>query len=237
MFGNLEKWPGIHNFESVLGQTADKQAIRDFVFAKEGASFDNPEFTAGAEKIKDWVDKGYFNKNFNGTDYDPAWQQFAKGKSPYLIAGTWVTADLAKQMGDKVGFMLMPGKDPNAPVSLGGEDLPWSITSAAKNPDVAAAYIDFLTDANAAKVLVDTDNLPAMKDAPAPAEGLSVDVANAWQKLNEADGVIPYLDYTTPTFFDDISGAIQELLAGKQDPAAFTKGVQADFDKWAEKNR
>ena len=51
-----------------------------------------------------------------------------------------------------------------------------------------------------------------------------MDVANAWQKLNEADGVIPYLDYTTPTFYDDISGAIQELLAGKQDPAAVHRG-------------
>jgi raffinose/stachyose/melibiose transport system substrate-binding protein len=236
MFGNLEKWPGIHNFESVLGQTADKQAIRDFVFAKDGATFDNPEFVAGATKIKDWVDKGYFNKNFNGTDYDPAWQSFAKGKSRYLIAGTWVTADLADQMGDDVGFMLMPGKDPAAPVSLGGESLPFTITSAAKNPDVAAAYIDFITDANAAKVLVDTNNLPAMKDAPAPAGGVSAEVATAWQKLNEADGVIPYLDYTTPTFYDDISGAIQELLAGKQDPAQFTKGVQEKFDKWAESN-
>jgi raffinose/stachyose/melibiose transport system substrate-binding protein len=233
MFGNLEKWPGIHDFESVLGQTADKQAIRDFVFAKQGASFDDPEFMAAAEKIKGWVDKGYFYKDFNGTDYNSAWQSFAKGKSRYLIAGTWVNADLAKQMGDKVGFMLMPGKDPNAPVSLGGEDLPWSITSSAKHPDVAAAYIDFLTDANAAKVLVDTDNLPAMKDAPAPSGGLAAEAATAWQKLNQADGVIPYLDYTTPTFFDDISSAIQELLAGKQDPAAFTKGVQADFDKWA----
>lgn len=234
MFGNLEKWPGIHNFESVLGQTADKQAIRDFVFARDGASFDNPEFQAGATKIKEWVDKGYFNKNFNGTDYDPAWQSFAKGNSWYLIAGTWVTADLAKQMGDKVGFMLMPGQDPNAPVSLGGEDLPWTITTSAKNPDVAAAYIDFLTDANAAKVLVDTDNLPAMKGAPKPASGVSVEVADAWQKLNDADGVIPYLDYTTPTFYDDISGAIQELLGGKQSPTEFTAGVQKAFDEWAE---
>lgn len=234
MFGNLEKWPGIHNFESVLGQTADKQAIRDFVFAREGASFDNPEFQAGATKIKEWVDKGYFNKNFNGTDYDPAWQSFAKGNSWYLIAGTWVTADLADQMGDNVGFMLMPGADPNAPVSLGGEDLPFTITTASKNPDVAAAYIDFLTDANAAKVLVDTNNLPAMKGAPAPSEGVSVEVANAWQKLNDADGVIPYLDYTTPTFYDDISGAIQELLAGKQSPTEFTAGVQEAFDKWSE---
>ena len=234
MFGNLEKWPGIHNFESVLGQTADKQAIRDFVFAKEGANFNQPGFTDAATKITDWVKKGYFTPNFNGTGYDPAWQSFAKGKGTFLIAGTWVTADLADKMGEKVGFMLMPGKDPNAPVSLGGEDLPWSITSSAKNPDVAAAYIDFLTDANAAKVLVDTDNLPAMKGAPAPTGALSVEVADAWKKLNEADGVIPYLDYTTPTFGDDLGGAIQELLAGKQDPPAFTKGVQQDFDKWAE---
>ena len=116
MFGNLEKWPGIHNFESVLGQFADKQAVRDFVFAKEGANFDTPEFQEAATKIQEWVDKGYFNKNFNGTDYDPAWQQFAKGDSRYLIAGTWLTADLAKEMGDNVGFMLLPGNDPNAPV-------------------------------------------------------------------------------------------------------------------------
>jgi raffinose/stachyose/melibiose transport system substrate-binding protein len=145
-----------------------------------------------------------------------------------------VTADLADRMGDDVGFMLMPGKDPASPVSLGGESLPFTITSSAKNPDVAAAYIDFLTDANAAKVLVDTNNLPAMKDAPAPSGGVSADVAAAWQKLNEADGVIPYLDYTTPDFYDQISGGIQELLAGKQSPQEFTKSIQADFDKWAE---
>jgi len=233
MFGNLEKWPGIHEFESVLGQTADKQAIRDFVFAKDGASFDTPEFQAGASKIVDWVNKGYFNKNFNGTDYDPAWQSFTKGKSPFVIAGTWIAADAGKAMGDKLGFTLMPGKDPNAPVSLGGEDLPWAITANAKNPDVAAAYIDFITDANAAKVLVDTGNLPAMKGSPAPTEGVQVDIAKAWETLNQADGVIPYLDYTTPTFYDDISSAIQKLLAGKESPTDFTGGVQKAFDKWS----
>jgi raffinose/stachyose/melibiose transport system substrate-binding protein len=232
-FGNLEAWPGIHEFESVLGQTADKQAVRDFVFGKSGASFDTPEFQAGAAKLVDWTKKGYINKNFAGTKYDPAWQAFAKGKSPYTIAGTWITADAEKMMGDKLGFMLMPGKDPNSPVSLGGEDLPWAITSSAKQPDVAAAYLDFLTDANAAKVLVDTGNpLPAMKGSPAPSSGTAVQVADAWQKLNAADGLIPYLDYTTPTFYDDISSAIQNLLGGKQDPAAFTKGVQEKYAKF-----
>jgi raffinose/stachyose/melibiose transport system substrate-binding protein len=234
MFGNTDKWPGIHNYETVLAQFADKQAVRDFVFAKDGASFDTPEFQAAAAKIQEWVDKGYFNKNFNGTGYDPAWQQFANGDSRYLIGGTWLTADLAKAMGDNVGFMLMPGNDPNTPVALGGESLPYSITSSSKNPDVAAAYIDFLTDANAAKVLVDTDNLPAMLGAPAPASGVSVEVAQAWEKLNQSDGLIPYLDYATPTAGDDIGGAIQEMLAKKSDPQQFTAGVQEKFSEWAE---
>lgn len=233
-FGNVDKWPGIHNFETVLAQTADKQAIRDFVFSKEGASFDTPEFVAAAQKISEWVEKGYFNKNFDGTGYDPAWQDFAKGKGRYLIAGTWLVADLEEQMGDKVGFMLMPGEDPESPVALGGESLAFTISSSAEQPDAAAAYLDFLTDANAAQVLVDTGNLPAMKDAPTPSGGLSAEVAEAWNKLNEVDGVVPYLDWTTPTFYDDISAAIQELLGGKQSPEEFTQGVQEKYSEWAQ---
>jgi raffinose/stachyose/melibiose transport system substrate-binding protein len=235
-FGNLDAWPGIHEYETVLAQTADKQAVRDFVFAREGASFDTPEFQAAAEKLQQWVDAGYFTPDFNGTGYDPAWQRFAKGKGRYLIAGTWLTADLADQMGDDVGFMLMPGTDEGAdPVALGGESLPWAITSQSENKDVAAAYIDFLTDANAATVLAETNNLPAMPvDEGSIAEGLPREVYTEWTRLNETDGIIPYLDYTTPTFFDDISAAIQELMGGKSDPAQFTAGVQEAYAKFAD---
>ena len=39
-FGNLDKFGGIHEFQTVQNAFADKQATRDFVFAKDGASFD-----------------------------------------------------------------------------------------------------------------------------------------------------------------------------------------------------
>ena len=66
-------------------------------------------------------------------------------------------------MGDKLGFFLMPGREAGSePVALGGESLPWAITAKSKNADVAAAYIDFITNAKAADVQVETDNLPAM---------------------------------------------------------------------------
>jgi raffinose/stachyose/melibiose transport system substrate-binding protein len=206
------------------------------VFARDGASFEEPGFKDAADTIQGWADDGYFTPDFNGTGYDPAWQQFAKGKGRYVIAGTWITADLADQMGDDVGFMLMPGTEEGAdPVALGGEGLPFAITSKSKNPDVAAAYIDFLTDSNAAKVLADTGNLPAMPvDESAIPSGLPAEVFAEWRRLNDADGIIPYLDYTTPTFYDDISSAIQELLGGKKDPQQFVSGVEEAFRKFAD---
>ena len=87
-----------------------KDATRDFVFAKDGASFDTAENREAATKLQEWADKGYFTQDFNGTGYDPAWQQFTKGKGPFTIAGTWITNDALKALGDKLGFFLMPGQ-------------------------------------------------------------------------------------------------------------------------------
>jgi raffinose/stachyose/melibiose transport system substrate-binding protein len=234
-FGNLDPFAGIHEFQTVQNQYAKPDAVRDFVFARNGASFATPENEEAAKKLQEWASKGYFTPNFNGTDYNPAWQQFAKGKGPFLIAGTWLTADLADNMGDKVGFMLMPPpEEGGAPVSLGGESLPFAVTSKSKNPDVAAAYIDFLTNAEAGTVLVETNNLPAMKTDAQPSGGVSQEVDSAWKTLNEKQGLVPYIDYATPTFYDDISSAVQKLLAKKEQPQAFTKGLEQDYTKFTE---
>ena len=71
-------------------------------------------------------------------------------------------------------------------------------------------------------------------DEAAIPDGLPGEVFDVWGQLAESDGLIPYLDYATPTFYDDISGAIQQLLAGRQDPAAFTSGVESAFRKFAD---
>ena len=234
-FGNLDKFGGIHEFQTVQNQFASKDATRNFVFAKDGASFDTSENKEAATTLQDWAKKGYFTKDFNGTGYDPAWQQFTKGKGPFTIAGTWITSDALTALGDKLGFFLMPGKEAGAqPVSLGGESLPWGITAKSKNADVAAAYIDFITNAKAADVQVETDNLPATPATTEPSAPVQKEIFAAWKQLNDTDGLTPYMDYATPTFYDDFSGAVQKLLAGKTSPDAFTKSVQEDYAKFAD---
>jgi raffinose/stachyose/melibiose transport system substrate-binding protein len=234
-FGNLDKWPGIHEFETVQAQFAEPDAVRDFVFARDGATFASPENEQAAAKIQSWAEKGYFTPDFNGTGYDPAWQQFTRGKGRFLIAGTWLTADLADAMGDKVGFMLMPPpEEREAPVSLGGESLPFAVTTKSKNPDVAAAYIDFITSTEAGRVLAATGNLPAMETDGQPAGALAREVQDAWFTLADQESMIPYLDYATPTFYDEITAAVQRLLAGKLEPAEFTQNVQDGYAKFTE---
>jgi raffinose/stachyose/melibiose transport system substrate-binding protein len=232
-FGNLDKWPGIHEFQAVQNAYASPDQIRDFVFGREGGSFATPENAEAAAKLREWAEAGYFTKNFNGVGYDPAYQQFADGAGPFLIAGTWLLSDLSDAMGDNVGFMLVPGQDGAEPQALGGESLPWAITSKSENPDVAAAYIDFITDANAADVLVRFGNLPAMPSSTQLSGAAGEDVFEAWRTLNDANGLVPYLDYATPTFFDDLSGAVQRLMAGRLAAGAFTEDLQGDFEKFS----
>ena len=232
-FGNLDKWPGIHEFQAVQNRYAEPNQVRDFVFAKQGASFDTPENQQAAAKLQEWAKKGYFTPNFNGVGYDPAWARFGKGAGPFLIGGTWLLRDLTDALGSNLGFMLVPPADAGAPPrALGGESLPFAITSKSKNPDVAAAYIDFLTDPNAAKVLVQTGNLPAMPTDAKPTEPAGVQVFDAWKALGEGDGLVPYLDYSTPDFYDQITAAVQKLMAGREPAKAFTSGLQGDYEKF-----
>ncbi len=228
-FGNLDKWPGIHEFQAVQNAYAPADQVRDFVFAREGASFATPENEEAATKLQEWAEKGYFTKDFNGVGYDPAYQQFAEGAGPFLIAGTWLLRDLTDAMGDKLGFMLVPGQEEGSVQALGGESLPFAVTAKSENPDVAAAYIDFLTDAKAADVLVETGNLPAMPAEAQPTGAAGEDVFEAWRTLADADGIVPYIDYATPTFYDTITANVQRLLAGRESPDGFTGALQEDF--------
>ena len=45
---------------------------------------------------------------------------------------------------------------------------------------------------------------------------------------------MPYLDYSTPTFYDTLTAAIQKLMAGKDSPTQFLDELQKDYDKFIE---
>lgn len=236
VLGNLDKWPAIHVFGTVQAQTTPADQIRQLGFGQKGGSWTTPENTKAAQTIADWVSKGYFGKDVNGLGYDPAWQAFSKGTGAYLIAGTWLQADLGKAMGDDVTFVLPPKAQQN-PVATGGTGIPWAVSSKTKNPDAAAAYIDFITSKDAMGVLAKTENLPVADTAEQKAPStIGQDVFTAFGTAVEDDSLVPYLDYATPTMADTLGAALQDLLAAKSTPEQFLDTVQKDYGDFVAQN-
>jgi raffinose/stachyose/melibiose transport system substrate-binding protein len=228
--GNVEGWPALHVFGMVQNQLVPPEQVTDLGFGRKGASWVTPENTQAAQTLTRWVQAGYFNDGINGIDDNQAWQAFSRGESVFFVGGTWYAADLEAAMGQNVRFMPPPPPAGRPVSATGGTGLPFAIPSGSDAPDAAAAYLDFITNADAMAVLTETGNLPLVDTAAqTPPPGLSQDVFAAFAAVADDGSLLPYLDYATPTMGDTMGAALQDLLAGEQPPEAFLTTVEADY--------
>ncbi|MER6222225.1 hypothetical protein ABT189_16950 [Streptomyces sp900105755] len=81
------------------------------------------------------------------------------------------------------------------------------------------------------KVLAAHGDLPALPQADyRPAAGtVDADILDQWKAVSEKDGLLPCLDYTTQTFHDTLTAAVQELTAGQLSPQALGAQLQSDY--------
>ncbi|GAA0357385.1 extracellular solute-binding protein [Actinoallomurus spadix] len=228
---DLEKFPAIHTFGVLLGQTTGKDRLRDLVFGRGGAWTDPPVVQA-AQKLADWARKGYFPTGVNAAKYNDSPAPFAKGEGVFLIGGPWFAADLQKKLGDKVRFILPPPAQAGgaSAATLGGPGLPLAITARSKHPGVAAAYLDFMTSPQAMDVVTQTGGLAALPPPSAqPASAVGRDLSAAWKTASAKDILVPYLDYSTTTFLDTLGGVLQEIIAGRKTPQQGMQDAQRDY--------
>ena len=228
-FGNLDGWPGIHEFGFVQNQFVPREDIRALGFGQEGASWTSEENVQAAETFTEWVDAGYFTPDFNGVGYDPSWQDFAKGEGVFLVSGTWLQADLTDALGEDVGFFLPPTGETGELAVTGGTGLPFSITEASENAEVAAAYIDFITSDEAMGMIQEAGGLPVVGSESEGATGAGADVLDAWTTAGEEDALVPYLDYATPDFYDLLTAQVQELGGGSVDGQEFLSTLEDEY--------
>lgn len=237
-YGDLDKYPGIHIFGVVQAATAGPKAVNALVTGAGGAWTD-PSTVKAATTLQDWQKKKYLTPGANGVGIADAVKTFSNGGSAFHIDGTWELQPLAQSLGKDVGFAALTPEGGSGPATTGGEGLAWAITSKAKKPDVAAAYIDFVTNTAASKVLLKAGMLPTVvpKDYTVKKGTLQADVISAYRKISDGNGLVPYLDYTTPTFYDTLTAGVQQLTAGQQTPKKFTEALQKDYSAFQEKQK
>lgn len=236
VFGNLDGWPGIHTYSEIQNAYIDRTYLDDFVFGRSEVGFNTPENLQAAEKLVNWVDKGYFTEFFEGVGYDDSWGLFADGLGPMMITGSWLSGELANLgSADTFGFFLVPPAEVGQPkMSVGGTSLAYGIRASSGNADLAAEYIDWMMSARAAELWVAAGFIPVQPvDASLVEEGtLFGDLVNAWTWLNANDAVGHYIDWATPTFYNTITASLQELMAKEITPQEFVEKLDADYQEY-----
>jgi raffinose/stachyose/melibiose transport system substrate-binding protein len=234
MYGNLDGWPAIHTYGELESlYIEDPTYLDNFIFGRGDVSFDIPANVQGAAKYKEWADRGYFLADFNGIGYDDVWPLFSNDEGAMLITGSWMGANLeAGPNADKLGFFLLP------PLTEGGQRLvvagtstAYAIRKGSPNTDLAAEYIDWMMSDRAMELWQQVGLVPVVPVDPASLEAgtLYADMVTAWGQVAETNSMGHYLDWATPTFYDTITAALQELGGGQITPEEFVQKLQADY--------
>jgi raffinose/stachyose/melibiose transport system substrate-binding protein len=235
-FGDADQWPGIHTFGFAQNMFETRDDIRALGFGNAGPSWtDDPNIQA-ADKLQEWVDAGYFTDGFNGLKYDPSWQDFAKGEGVFMITGSWLLADLTDAMGDNVGFMAPPTGSTGELTVTGATGLPFAVTSASDQPDAAAAYIDFITNADAMQTLAEAGELPVVDASDQQVSGTQAQVFDAWSTATGEDALVPYLDWGTPNAYDLITVNVQSYMGGDQSADDLLSTLEDDRAEFLSEN-
>jgi raffinose/stachyose/melibiose transport system substrate-binding protein len=232
-FGNNDAFPGIHEYAEIQDQMAPTSYLTDLIFGTQraGLSFATPENTDAAATLQNWANAGYFTPGFGGGGYDDSVSNFAKGEGLFMITGNWIVENLGAD-NTQFGFFPMPPMDAHdSPVATGGAGFPLSIAAGSEHPDAAAAYIDWMTSDHASDLLLQTGEIPLHNGKPPAVQPgtLLADVVNAARTVSDGNGVVPYEDWATPTFYDTITSNVQELMVNRQTPDEFVANVEADY--------
>jgi raffinose/stachyose/melibiose transport system substrate-binding protein len=212
----------------LIGQSQDGAAsAAKWTFGHKGVSFDTAGNRSGAQKLLDWAQKGYLPKDANGVDLQGAVTKFTQGEGVFFIDGNWDAAKIGDALKAEAGFFAFPG----AKATAIGTSVAYAISATSKNPDAAAAFLDFLHSPEASAEEFKAGFMPADPAAAKPETGtVMADIVTAWTKVNTDDGLVGFNNNATATMNDKLTAATQELIGGKSDPAGFITAIQ---DEWA----
>lgn len=199
----------------------------------QGSSWQSDGNQQAMERFATWGKEGYFGTSPNGTDYDPAWNDFAKGTGVFLPAGNWLGTDLESLMGEDVGFFAPPPGVDSQIATTGGTGIPFAIPAASDAVDAAAAYIDFITSDEAMQIIADKGGMPVNRTAElAPESGVQHDIYTAFDNVSTDGVLLPYLDYATPSFAETAGQGLQEVLGGQKSPDEALQSFEDDYTKF-----
>jgi len=113
--GGGDRWPATRLLNAYAVRTMGNDVMARV--ADGEIDFTDPGFVAVADKLVEWVDKGYFGRGITTVDHNTAGSMVMTGQAAIFYTGSWFTGDLndpdQNPAGpDGIGFFNIPVVDP-----------------------------------------------------------------------------------------------------------------------------
>ncbi|GAB3583395.1 extracellular solute-binding protein [Leifsonia lichenia] len=230
-FGSQDKGSATSILFATQNLYAPADKIGDFVYSSGNVPITDTGIVDAATDVKKWADDGWFTPNYPGIQYADAQNDFLTGKAAFRFeyTGSLAFSEAQKQT---FGYVQLPQVEGDKVVGTGASAANLAISSKSKNPDAAAAFLDFMASKTAAQEAVDHGFLPLLHSdlsIPSGNPELASEI-KAQQALDKGNGYVPYFDWSTPTMLDTIGGQLQQLFAGQVTPQQLGEAGQKDYD-------
>ncbi|CAL8971027.1 Multiple sugar-binding protein [Propionicimonas sp. T2.31MG-18] len=207
-------------YELVLAN-ADRSFVNDYQLFANDVDFQGAQMTAGTTALKDWISKGYIDKNVAALKAEDMGVSFIKGKYPMMVSGSWWFGRLATEMKADWGMFLFPG---NA-LHPGSSGNIWVIPTKAKSPELAKEFIDITLSPEVQNVLAEKGGLPVAGDTSVITDAKVKELTTNFDSILKQDGLAFYPDWPVPGYYDVIVAQLQALANGNKDVPATLEGL------------
>ncbi len=221
------EYPAQHVFYSLALSKADRSMINAYELYQGDFSFaGNPAFTYAADKMLDWLKKGYISKDavsMKAEDMGVAWEN---GKSPIMISGSWWYGRLVSEVKSfEWTISLFPGNK----MSPGSSGNIWVVPEKSKNKDLAYDFIDITLQPDIQALLGNSGGIPVNADLAKITDPKIKELIETFNKLNAEDGIAFYPDWPAAGFYDILVSKIQDLLIGNDTTEQFLASLDKSY--------
>ena len=217
-------WPG--NIANLMAPGAYTEADLDSLL--EG-TFPQEPWKNLSQRVVDWREKGYFNKDYVSASPDDMARALAQADTAFTFTQPTVAAEALSYNPDaKIAYIPIPA-DVGDNYTIGGEGL--NALGVAKNGDVANAkkFLEYLAQPeNAAKLVDGTGN-------PSGLESVKTDLGPLQESFNKVqEAGVPLVSYFDRVYMPNGSWstmctAMDSLVTGQGDADASVKMVEAEY--------
>ena len=217
-------------YQLALSQ-ADRQWVNDYQLYENPVDWQGEAVSYATDTVKEYVDKGYIYPDVSGVKAEDAGVSFINGTAPIFVSGSWWYGRFVDEISD-FDFGIFPF--PDADLSLGSSGNLWVVPERAKDKDLAYQFIDITMRPEIQALIGNNGGLPVAADEADITDAKSLELIQAFNAVNENDGLAFYPDWPTPTFYDVLVAQTQELINGTKTAADVQEGLGSEYDSYAD---